>query len=62
MTPDDEPKAPGVCDVCGELFTVWIRDDGSVDPISPHNACSCEEPEPRAVNETELLEETSEEV
>ncbi|WP_165875188.1 hypothetical protein [Natrarchaeobius chitinivorans] len=47
-------KAAGACDNCGELFTVWVHDDGTVRPISPHNACSCDDPELRAVDETSL--------
>ncbi|WP_049927362.1 hypothetical protein [Halopiger goleimassiliensis] len=59
MTTRDETKekALGVCEDCGELFTVWIRDDGSVYPISPNNVCGCEAPTPRQIDEAELIDE-----
>nr|WP_226005475.1 hypothetical protein [Natrinema salinisoli] len=58
MTPtnEDREKAAGICNDCGELFTVWACQDGTVRPVSPHNACSCPEPAPRVVDEEEVFE------
>lgn len=53
---EDREKAAGVCTTCGELFTVWLSRDGSVQPVSPHNVCSCAEPSPRAVDEDEIFD------
>lgn len=59
MTPVDEDreKAVGICTDCGELFTVWACSDGTLRPVSPHNACSCAEPSPRIVGEDDVFED-----
>lgn len=54
---DDREKAAGICRSCGELFTVWKVRDGAVRPVSPHNACSCTEPSPRAIDGGEVFED-----
>ncbi|PCR92311.1 hypothetical protein [Natrinema ejinorense] len=54
---DDREKAAGICNNCGELFTVWAQQDGSIRPVSPHNACSCEAPSPRVVDENEIFDD-----
>ncbi|MDF9745568.1 hypothetical protein [Natrinema salsiterrestre] len=53
---ENREKAAGICNDCGELFTVWAWQDGTVRPVSPHNACSCPEPSPRVVDEEEVFE------
>ncbi len=62
MTPPDghREKAPGLCDNCGEFFTVWVWEDGTVLPVSPNNACGCDEPSLRTVDETDVFENDEE--
>lgn len=59
MTPGDEDreKAVSICTDCGELFTVWACQDGTLRPVSPHNACSCEDPSPRIVEEDDVFDD-----
>ena len=59
MTPtgEDREKAPGVCENCGELLSVWIGQDGTVEPISSQNACSCAEPALRAVDSDDVFDD-----
>ncbi|ELY70910.1 hypothetical protein [Natrinema versiforme] len=52
----DREKAAGICANCGELFTVWACRDGTVRPVSPHNACSCDDPSYRVVDEAEVFD------
>ncbi|WP_222919926.1 hypothetical protein [Natrinema sp. SYSU A 869] len=58
----DREKAAGLCDNCGELFTVWARRDGTVRPVSPYNACPCDDPSYRVVDEDEVFDNGDESV
>jgi len=62
MTPSDESKekAPGVCSNCGELLTVWITQDGTIQPISRYNTCSCENASLRVVDEDDVFDDAGE--
>lgn len=61
MTPSDErKKAPGVCSNCGELLTVRITENGTIQPISPHNICSCENPSLRVIEEDDVFDDAEE--
>ncbi|OLZ42718.1 hypothetical protein A6E15_12850 [Natrinema saccharevitans] len=54
---DEREKAAGICRRCGDLFTVWDSNDGTVRPVSPHNACSCTDPSPRVIDGGEVFED-----
>ena len=64
MTPADgrKEKAPGVCSNCGELLTVWVTQNGTIQPISPHNNCPCEDPSLRVVDEDDVFDDAEEHV
>ncbi|ELY73120.1 hypothetical protein [Natrinema pallidum] len=56
----DKTKTAGICDSCSELFTVWACQDGTVRPVSPHNACSCDDPSYRVVKGNEVFDDDDE--
>lgn len=40
---NDRHKGVVICTDCRDVYSVWIRSDGTVYPISPHNNCGCDE-------------------
>lgn len=40
---DERRKGVVLCERCRVVYTVWIRSDGQMYPISSHNNCSCGE-------------------
>lgn len=42
MTGDERKTGVVLCGNCREVYSVWIRPDGEVYPISSHKNCSCD--------------------
>ena len=53
-------KGVAFCEDREDVVSVWIKTDGSIDPISPEGVCSCEEPSLRLIDETERGERNGE--
>ena len=58
-TSDERSKGIAVCEDCDGVVSVWVRSDGTVDPISPQGVCDCDEPTLELVTEEELETETT---
>ena len=51
---DERSKGVAVCADCDAVVSVWVRGDGTVEPISPQGVCDCEEPSLELVSGDEL--------
>ncbi|WP_226479215.1 hypothetical protein [Natrinema amylolyticum] len=48
---EERQKGVAICGRCRRVYSVWIRPDGRVYPISSHNGCSCDERNRRIVDD-----------
>ena len=54
----EKEKTVGVCAICDEILPVWIFSDGTIQPISSYNACSCQNPSPKILDGDAVYEGT----
>lgn len=48
----DRQKGVVMCTRCRNVYSVWIRSDGTVYAISSHNNCTCDERNKQVLDDT----------